>query len=125
MSRQTVVCSSMVRTSFSPSSCRPRRQGIPDPSSQRYINFQHTIKIFSTNAGLDASLFSSHSIRWGGCTFLAMCGASVEELKIRGEWSSDTVYEYLKTPLGARIVSDIKVASTLANYPLDVGLGGV
>ena len=54
-----------------------------------------------------------------------MCGASVEELKIRGDWVSDTVYEYLKTPLGARIVSDIKVAATLGDYPTDVGLGGV
>ena len=51
--------------------------------------------------------------------------AYVEELKIRGDWSSDTVFQYLKKPLGARIVADIKVASTLANFPVDFGLGGV
>ena len=99
----------------------PRGVSVPFP----YTNFQETLKICSTKAGLDVLLFSLYSLRRGGCTFLAMCGASVEELKIRGDWSSDTVYEYLKTPLGAQIVSDIKVASTLANYAMDIGLGGV
>ena len=90
-----------------------------------YSNFQDTLRLFANKAGLDACQFSSHSLRRGGCTFLSMCGASIEEIKIRGDWASDTVYKYLMTPLGARIVLDIKVASTLGDYPLDVGLGGV
>lgn len=44
-----------------------------------------------------------------------MCGASLEELRTRGDWASDTIFIYLKTPLGARIVNDIRVATSLAS----------
>ena len=53
-----------------------------------------------------------------------MCGASIEQLKERGDWASETVYSYLKTPLGARIVNDLKVVAALCAKGLSVGLGG-
>ena len=36
------------------------------------------------------------------CRFLAMCGPSIEELKLRSDWTSETVYEYLKTLPGSQ-----------------------
>ena len=43
-----------------------------------------------------------------------MFGASIEEIKTRGDWASETVYKYLKTPLQARILSDFRVAASLS-----------
>ena len=64
-----------------------------------YGTYQEMLKRFAAKAGLDPANLSSHSLRRGGCTFLAMCGVMVEELKVRGDWASDTVYVNLKTLL--------------------------
>ena len=78
-----------------------------------YAVYQSTLKVFAGRAGIDPGDISSHSLRRGGCTFLAMCRATVEELKTRGDWSSDTVYIYLKTPLETSILNDMRVAASL------------
>ena len=44
-------------------------------------------QISKSSAGLNVASLSSHSLRSGGCTFLAMCGTLVEGLKIRGTGS--------------------------------------
>ena len=49
----------------------------------------------------------------GVCTFLVMCGATIEEIKMRGDWASETVYAYLRTPLAVRIINDMRVAASL------------
>ena len=82
-------------------------------SGLTYPIYQRTLKMFADRAGLDPADLSSHSLRRGGCTFLAMCGATVEELKARGDWASETVYVYLKTPLAVRILDDMRVAAAL------------
>ena len=44
-----------------------------------------------------------------------MAGATIEEIKSRGDWASDVhVYAYLRTPLLSRIVNEFKVAASLA-----------
>ena len=78
-----------------------------------YRSLQATIKYFASRIGLDPSMFSCHSLRRGGCTFLHMQGAAIEEIKSRGDWSSDTVYKYISLPLSERIITDMKVASAL------------
>ena len=83
-----------------------------------YPTYQATLKIFAAKAGLDPSVISSHSLRRGGCTYLSMCGATIEELKVRGDWASDTIFTYLKTPLTIRIMNDMRVANSLASGPL-------
>ena len=80
---------------------------------QDYRSYQETLKFICEKEGLDPSKFSSHSMRRGGATFLSMIGVSVQEIKERGDWQSDAVYEYLKTPLAARIANDMKVADLL------------
>ena len=54
-----------------------------------------------------------------------MCGLTVEELKVRGDWASETVYVYLKKHVGARIINDMKVASALSDVREGDGLEGV
>lgn len=83
-------------------------------SPMLYTIYQATLKLFSSEAGLDPVTISSHSLRRGGCTYLSLCGATLEELRTRGDWSSDTVFLYLKTPLSVRIMNDIRVATALA-----------
>lgn len=82
-----------------------------------YLVYQDTLKAFAGRAGLDPSSVSSHSLRRGGCTYLSMCGASLEELRVRGDWASDTVFTYLKTPLAVRIINDMRVAAALSSSP--------
>ena len=53
-------------------------------------------------------------IKEAGCTFLSNCGATIEELKVRGDWVSDTVLQYLQTPLQVRIMNDLRVATALS-----------
>ena len=80
-----------------------------------YQAYQATLKYFCAIIGLDPELFSSHSLRRGGCTFLAMQGATIAEIRTRGDWSSESVYDYIKLPLSERIILDAKVARALAN----------
>ena len=80
-----------------------------------YASFQSTLKYFCAKIGLDPVDFSSHSLRRGGCTFLASQGASIQELKARGDWKSDCVYQYIQTSLSDRILFDTKVAAVLAS----------
>lgn len=89
---------------------------LPDGGSTPlpYPYYQATLKHFAARAGMDPDEVSSHSLRRGGCTFLSMTGASLEELRARGDWSTDTVFTYLKTPLTLRILNDIRVATALA-----------
>ena len=90
-----------------------------------YPVYQDTLRLFAGQAGLDPSSVSSHSLRRGGCTYLSLCGASIEELRTRGDWCTDTVFTYLKTPLTVRIMDDMRVATSLAatNIMEEGGLG--
>lgn len=47
------------------------------------------------SAGFEASSISCHSFRRGGATFAFALGLSVVEIKKRGDWASDAVYEYI------------------------------
>lgn len=80
----------------------------------RYSIYQGMLKYFCGLAGLDPADYSSHSLRRGGCTFLSMCGATLEELRVRGDWASDTIFAYLQTPLSVRIINDIRVSNALS-----------
>ena len=92
---------------------------IPHPAGSvplAYDAYQATLKHICGEAGLDPKEFSSHSLRRGGATFLSLIGASIQEIKQRGDWKSDAVFEYLKAPLSARIADDMKVADLLMSY---------
>ena len=79
-----------------------------------YHTHQAAIKWLAGLAGMDPDWFSSHSLRRGGTTFLWLAGASIEEIKARGDWSSDTYMTYLSTPMEERIRRDLQVATTIS-----------
>ena len=64
---------------------------------------------------MSPDLFSSHSLRRGGATYLLMAVSSIQEIKTQHDWMSDCVYLYLKVPLQERIADDIRVANLLAS----------
>ena len=49
------------------------------------------------------------------CTFLALQGAPIDEIKVQSDWSSDCVYKYIARALSERIVADIRIAAVLGN----------
>ena len=79
-----------------------------------YPLHQKLLKLFGARTGLDPEKLSSHSLRRGGCTFLAKSGVSIEEIWVRGDWASDAIFQYINTPLSIRIVNDMRVAPLIA-----------
>ena len=77
-----------------------------------YHYYLSLIKLLCTWAGLELLRFTTHSLR-RGATFLRLCGASISEIKERGDWRSDAVYEYLKASLMERLSLDMRVAALL------------
>ena len=53
------------------------------------------LKCILTNLGLDAQKYSFHSFRRGGCQLGYIKGATMQELKFLGGWSSDAICRYL------------------------------
>ena len=45
--------------------------------------------------------------------FLALQGATINEIHVRGDWASDAVYKYIACVFAERMVADLKVAATL------------
>ena len=45
---------------------------------------------------------------------MSLCGATLEEIRVRGDWTSNAVFLYLQTPLSVRILNDMRVATILA-----------
>ena len=90
---------------------------VPSPTGYQplpYKALQASIKFFSAQSGLNPDDFSSHSLRRGGATFLSIQGASIQDIRVRGDWSSDCVYKYIQQPLSQRIISDIRVSVLLS-----------
>ena len=94
----------------SPAFLVPTRRG---NSAIPYQKLQSTIKIVAAKAGFDQSVFSCHSLRRGGATFLHLQGASIEQIKTRGDWRSDCVYKYIQIPLSQRILDDMKSSTAI------------
>ena len=98
----------------------PSPRGGFKPSPYRALNV--AVEYFSACTGFDPDLYSCHLLRRGVCTFLAIQGASLEELMTQG--SLDAVFQYLSSPLSDRILQDIRVAVVLATDPYWLGRVG-
>ena len=84
-------------------------------ASMPYPFYLGCVKLLSTGAGILPNV-TTHSLRRGGATYLRMCGATLAEIKERGDWRSDAVFEYLKYSVEERLALDLRVAALLANY---------
>ena len=63
------------------------------PSRKEYWDW---LKMVMLNCGLNADLYSPHSLRIGMATQMALSGASSEQIKIAGRWSSDAFRKYIR-----------------------------
>ena len=83
----------------------------------KYSAFQSILKFLASSASLPPGRISSHGLRRGGATYLALLGIPLDVIKETGDWRSDQVYEYLRRPLEERIKMDSQVAAMLARTP--------
>ena len=83
-----------------------------------YSTFTTRLKSLLTKAGYDAALYSGHSFRRGGATFLHSCGGTALMVQATGDWSSQCFTRYLYLSFEERLRSQslmsTKISSTAA-----------
>ena len=70
-----------------------------------YSSFTTRLKKLLTKAGFNAKLYSGHSFRRGGATFLHQCGGTALMVQASGDWSSQCFTRYLYLSLAERLKS--------------------
>ena len=70
-----------------------------------YSIFTSRLKNLLTSSGYDASLYSGHSFRRGGATYLHSCGGSALMVQASGDWSSQCFTRYLYLSFAERLRS--------------------
>ena len=80
-----------------------------------YKVFTDRLKVLLTKAGLSPSLYSGHSFRRGGASFLHGCGGSILQIKAAGDWSSDCFTRYLYLTTEERMKAQHLVSSVLSS----------
>ena len=68
-----------------------------------YTTFTTRLKSLLTLAGLCPDLYSGHSFRRGGASFLYNLGADPITIKFSGDWLSDSYLTYVSVDLSARL----------------------
>ena len=100
-----------------------RQVKVPDTSpafsfSQRsfvtYSTFTTRLKALLTKAGYDAALYSGHSFRRGGATFLHSCGGSALMVQATGDWASQCFTRYLYLSFEERLRSQSLMSRTIS-----------
>ena len=83
-----------------------------------YKSFTDRLKSLLTRAGLSPELYSGHSFRRGGATFLHKVGGSVLQIQAAGDWSSQcfTRYLYLTTEERMRAQHLISAALSAGSF---------
>ena len=80
-----------------------------------YSIFHNTMDYLISKAGL-AGTFSSHSLRRGGASFMSTIDCSIPQIKSRGNWSSDCVYEYVIPSLEHELRVDSKISKCYSKF---------
>lgn len=76
-----------------------------------YSTFTSRLKQILTKSGYNASLYSGHSFRRGGATFLHSCGGTAIMVQACGDWSSQCFTRYLHLSFAERLKSQVLIAS--------------
>jgi hypothetical protein len=76
-----------------------REQPNPRPLGPRLTNYLVVIKLQCSLAGLNAELYSGHSLRKGGATCALIAGVSETMVKLQGDWVSDAYRRYISFSL--------------------------
>ena len=80
-----------------------------------YGTFHKTLDDLIKKSGLPGS-FSSHSLRRGGASFMSMIDCTIPQIKSRGNWSSDCVYDYVVPSMGHELAVDTKFSSFYSQF---------
>ena len=80
-----------------------------------YNTFTSRLKTLLTKAGLDPTLFSGHSFRRGGATFLHQCGGTALMIQASGDWSSQCFTRYLYMSESERLHSQRLISRGINN----------
>ena len=83
-------------------------------TSISYSVFNKTMDYLVRKSGIHGD-FSTHSLRRGGASFMSMIDCSIPQIKSRGNWASDCVYDYVVPSLKHELEVDTKVSK---NYSL-------
>ena len=86
-----------VRSTFSPAQQDPLFPGA-GKDALSYGVFASALAALIKGARIKGD-FASHSLRRGGATMMAQNECSLLDIKTRGQWSSDCVFQYLKPSL--------------------------
>ena len=85
-------------------------------SSTGFINhrtFTEKLKLLIKKAGLDPSLYSGHSFRRGGASYLYSVGGTTLMVQVLGEWSSQIYTRYLSLSVEDRLEAQKLIASNI------------
>lgn len=80
-----------------------------------YNYFKKTLCRWCRQAGIKKNI-ATHLLRRGGTTYMASAGAHLEHIKERGDWKSQSVFEYIKEPIRVRAARDIALAKEICYY---------
>ena len=80
-----------------------------------YKQFTNSLKITLKKAGLNPDLFSGHSFRRGGASFLFSVGASQLMVQVLGGWSSLVYTRYLFMSEQDRLEAQLLMAGAINN----------
>jgi hypothetical protein len=86
-----------------------------------YNTFTTRLKTLLKKAGYDPALFSGHSFRRGGATFLHQCGGTALMIQACGDWTSQCFTRYLYMSEAERLHSQTLMARGINAM---VGIGG-
>ena len=79
-----------------------------------YRGFTDRLKDLLTSAGLSPNLYSGHSFRRGGATYLHQVGGSVLQIQAAGDWSSQCFTRYLYLSTEERLKAQHLVSAALS-----------
>ena len=81
-----------------------------------YTSFTSKLKILLKKAGYDPSLYSGHSFRRGGATFLHQCGGTALMIQASGDWSSQCFTRYLYLTEADRLHSQTLMSQAISAF---------
>ena len=79
-----------------------------------YRMFTEKLKSLLSSSGLDASLYSGHSFRRGGASFLYQVGGSILQIMSSGDWSSNCFTRYLFLTEEERMEAQLLISSAIS-----------
>ena len=80
-----------------------------------YSKFTTRLKVLLRQSGLNPDLFSGHSFRRGGASFLHACGGSALMVQSSGDWSSQCFTWYLYLTEAERLKSQLLISQGISN----------